>query len=125
MTSRLSKLVLATVLAGSVPAAAAAFDPYGRQVAAARPAPWQPAPAPPREWRDGGRHDGGWRAAAWRERELASVRADLRALEAQRAEFHARNAWRPGKLRRFDRWYAERRAELERRWHELQLVAWR
>jgi hypothetical protein len=124
MTTRLSKLLAAAVLAGSVPAAASARDcDHDRDRPAAvviQPAPWRPAPAP--GWRDGG-----WREVAWRERELASVRAELRALDARRADFHARNAWRPGQLRRFDRWYLERRAELERRWQELQpqRLAWR
>lgn len=121
MASRTTKLVLAAVLASSLPAAAAARDcEHDRDdhrtpiyVPSTTPAP-PPAPAP-RHWRDG----------SWRERELREVRAQLNALEQRRAEFHARNGWRPGKVRRFERWYAARRAELERRWYELQAVAWR
>jgi hypothetical protein len=134
MTTRLSKLVLAAVLASSVPAAASSGErdhdragcppgvrpPVAHPVApppapyAAYPAPPAPRPAP-RAWPD----------ARWRERELLEVRAELRALDAERARFHAEYGHRPGKVRRFERWYAARRAELERRWHELQWVAWR
>ena len=70
-----------------------------------------PGPAPRVGWR---------RASSSRE-----VRAELQALEAERAQFHARFAARPGKLRQYDRSYFERRAALERRWHELQRVACR
>jgi hypothetical protein len=140
MTSRVSKLVLTAVLAGSIPALAAAsdrdcdHDRDGRPVVTAPvytppPPAWAPPPAqypappaPPawQDWRERRAHEAGWR-----HRELASVHAELRALDAERAEFHARNAWRPGQLRRFDRWYFERRAQLERREHELERVAWR
>ncbi len=51
--------------------------------------------------------------------------AQLRALDAERDRFYAENAWRPGRLRRYERWYAVRRGELERRLEELQPVAWR
>lgn len=135
MTSRVSKLVLAAVVAGSIPALASAsgsdydHDRDGRPVVVAPvhapPPAWAPPaqhPAPPawQAWRDRRGHEAGWRS-----RELASVHAELRALDAQRAEFHARNGWRPGQLRRFDRWYFERRAQLERRERELERVAWR
>lgn len=127
MTSRLSKLVLAAALAGAIPAAASAHDrdrdgDRDRPPVAVAPAPWYPAPPPVRE---------GWRPErrdperAWRARELASVRGELRALDAERAEFHARHAWRPGQLRRYDRDYLARRAALERRLRALELVAWR
>lgn len=116
MTTRLPKLVLAAVLAGALPAAASAGDcdhDPGR-AGEYRPVPWQPAPPPP-AWRMG-----------WRERELAAIRAELRALDVARADFHARFAGRPGKLRRYDRDFLERRAELERRYHALQArYAWR
>lgn len=112
----------------------------------APPPAWAPPPetypAPPAyrdgwrgdRWgdRDGAWHgdrwgdrDGTWRDGGWRVRALAAVRADLAALDARRAEFHERNAWRPGMTRRFDRWYFARRAELERRELELERVAWR
>lgn len=139
MTTRTSKLVLAAVLISSVPALAAANDrgpdrdcDHDRPVVVTVPvhAPLPPvyAPAPPapparpgwQGWQDRGGHEGGWR-----HRELEQVRAELATLDAQRAEFHAQNAWRPGKLRRFDRWYFERRAQLEHREHELLRVAWR
>ncbi|HEX9401110.1 MAG TPA: hypothetical protein VF912_13450 [Anaeromyxobacter sp.] len=118
MTSRISKLVLAAVLTSTIPAVATAHDGdhdrcdqlerYDR--GDRREDRVQPVP---------------WREAAWRERELREVRAELQALDTQRAEVHARFARKPGKVRHYDRWYAERRAELERRWSELQRVAWR
>jgi hypothetical protein len=117
MTSRVSKLVLAAVLAASIPAVAAArdCDHHGAPAAHGGPA-HHPAPAPGARWRE----------ASWRDRELLHVRAELRALERERAEYHARHAGHPGKLRKYDRAHAARRAELERRWHELRpMVAWR
>ena len=120
MTSRIvSKLALAAVLAGSVPAVAAAHDD-GRPVAVA-PAPWAPAPVvverreelAARRWRE-----------ERREGELAAARAELRRIEAERAEY-LRHPNHRGELRRCDRRYFERRAELERRCHELDRVAWR
>jgi hypothetical protein len=59
----------------------------------------------------------------WRDRELQQVRAELRALEQERAEYHARHTRHPKKLRRYDATYAERRAGLERRFWELQQLA--
>jgi hypothetical protein len=124
MTSRVSKLVLAAVLAGSLPALAAAHDRDGRQpdpvyTPAPPPAYAPPAPEPRRgEWH-------AYRANELRARELAEVRADLARLDAERADFHAHNAYRPGLLRRYDRRYFERRAELEAREHRLERVAWR
>ncbi|HEX9307045.1 MAG TPA: hypothetical protein VF894_06105 [Anaeromyxobacter sp.] len=131
MTSRISKLVLAAVLASTLPAAAAARecdhvagdfrDPGDRYERGDRrddrvaPIPLRPAPAPVLRFRE----------AAFRERELREIRAELQALDAERAELHARFGWNPGKLRRYDRWYIERRAELEWRWSALQRVAWR
>jgi aminoglycoside phosphotransferase (APT) family kinase protein len=141
MTSRVSKLALVAVLAGSVPALAAANDrgcdgdhdgrPVPVVVTAPVYTPPPPAyappgryPAPPPAWREGFRDRRG-HELGWRERELAAIRADLARLDAERADFRAHNAWRPGKLRRYDRWYFERRAELERREHELARFAWR
>lgn len=138
MTSRVSKLVLAAVLAGSVPTLATAsergpgrdcdHDAAGRPVVVMPPVyapspvrhPAPPAPPAWETWRERR-----WQEAGWRQRELAEVRAELRTLESRRAEFHARNAWRPGKLHRYDRWYLERRAQLEQRERELLRVAWR
>ncbi len=115
MTSRISKLVFAALLAATFPAAAAACDHDGdRRAEAAWRDPWRPGPEPARRWREG-----------WRERELFRVRAELQALEAERADFHARFAWNLHKLRRYDRVYLERRTALQRRWSELQPVAWR
>ena len=132
MTNRLQKLALAAVLLSSIPLAASARDcDHDRD--GVPPAAWEgpigPAyPAPPvaaypanprspapREWRE----------ARWRERERAEVAAQLRALDAERDRFYAENGWRRGRVRRFERYYAVRRAELERRWYELQPVAWR
>ncbi|HET8541984.1 MAG TPA: hypothetical protein VFL83_19060 [Anaeromyxobacter sp.] len=114
MTSRLSKLVLAAALAAALPVAAAADGGCDHDRGAP---PYYRAEAGPRRWRE----------AEWRERRLERIRAELRALDADRAEFHARNAWNPRRLRRYDRWYAERRAELVHRYAELeqQHVAWR
>jgi hypothetical protein len=118
---RVSKLVLAAVVAASLPAAAAARDcdrgedhvPAAWAPPAAYPPP-PPQPAP-RTWRE----------ARWRERQLAALRAEFRALEDERARFYALPGVRRGQARRFERSYAERRAELERRWNALQLVALR
>lgn len=129
MTSRISKLAVAAVLAASTPALAAAGDrdcDHGRPVPVVVTAPVHAAPpayvpAPPPAWRD---HRGPDRS--WRARELAAVRSELARLDAERADFHARHAYRPGKLRKYDRWYFERRAALERREHELLArYAWR
>ncbi len=127
MTSRTSKLVLAALLASSLPAVAAARDCEHDRDGDHRPPVYVPPPAypaPPAPAPDRWREDS-WRDGSWRERELREVRAELRALDQRRAEFHARFAWNPGKVRRFERRYALRRAELERRWYELQYVAWR
>ena len=131
--NRLSQLVLAAALVASVPVAASADDcehdrgpaPAGawsspaqyRAYPQAGAYPSQPEPSRPAPRR--------WREYRWRERELAEVNAQLLALDAERARFHAENGWRPGPTRKFERYYAARRAELERRWYELQTVAWR
>jgi hypothetical protein len=132
MTSRTSKVVaLAAVLAASIPAAALAHDrdhdwdrdgarppvawiPEVPQPVYA-PAPAYPGAAPAPYWREGG----------WRERRVHELRAELRALDAQRADAYARSGGNPWRMRRFDRWYAFRRAELERRLSEVGYVAWR
>jgi poly(3-hydroxybutyrate) depolymerase len=117
---RASKLIVAAALAASLPAAAAARDcdhgvpapeAWGQPTAYY---PVRPAPAPYR-----------WREARWRERELFSLRAEFRALDDERARFYAQPGVRRGQARRFERYYAERRADLERRWNDLQYVAMR
>ncbi|HET7825206.1 MAG TPA: hypothetical protein VFK90_07725 [Anaeromyxobacter sp.] len=132
MTSRTSKLVaLAAVLAASIPAAALAHDrdddcdrdgarppvayapPVPQPVYA--PAPAYPQYAPMSYWREGG----------WRARRIHELREELRALDARRAEVYARSGGNPWRMRRFDSWYAFRRAELERRLSDLAYVAWR
>jgi hypothetical protein len=116
MNRRIQKLVLAVAVAISLPAAAVADDcDHGhRRDEAAWPA--SPRPEAARRWRE----------AEWREHRLQRIRSEIRALDLERADFHARNAWSPRRLRRYDRWYVERRAELERRYAELQQqVAWR
>jgi hypothetical protein len=118
MTSRIPKLILVAALAAALPAAAAA-DGCDRDVGWGGPAgaPYaRPADPGPRRWRE----------LEWRDRQLHRIDAELGALDAGRAEFHARWAGRPGRLRRYDRWYAERRAELEHRRAELlERFAWR
>jgi poly(3-hydroxybutyrate) depolymerase len=114
--TRVPKLVLAAALAATLPAVAAARDcDHPGEVAwapaAARPLP-PPQPAP---------H--AWRERSWRDREAAQLRAEFRALEEERARFHAQYGRRPGKIRRYDRRYEARRAELERRWYALQAMA--
>ena len=99
MTSlSLRKLALAAALAVAVPSAGLAMPCESERV----PAPPRPAPA-------------GWHHVSERERELREIRRELRALEDERADFYARYAGRPGKIRKFERWYAARRAELETR----------
>lgn len=146
MTTRLSKLALAAALAAALPALAAANEPgrpcdhdHDRDLDG-RPAVVTPVytPAPPPAYAPPAYAPPAYpppayapyRAARgpelrWRDRELASIHAELRALDAQRSDFYAYNAYRPGKLRRFDRWYFARRADLERREHQLERVAWR
>jgi hypothetical protein len=114
MTSRISKLVLAAAIAATLPAAASADDCY-RERPASWPAPARPTTPPPHRARE----------AAARERELQQLRAALRALDAERAAYHARHARQPRKLRRYDAGWTERRAELERRFWQLQRVALR
>jgi hypothetical protein len=108
MTS-LRKLALAVALAAAVPSAALAMPCEAER---SYPVPPRPVPA-------------GWQHESARERELREVRRELRALEDTRADFHARYAGRPGKVRKFERWYAERRAELEARRDALRYYAWR
>ncbi len=133
MTKPISKLILAAALLSSLPAAASADgwrdgDRPGGWSGPASPA--YPAPPPAAypaypAYPDRPRDPREWREHRWREHELAEVSAQLRALDAQRDRFYAENGWNPWRARRFERWYQVRRAELERRWNELQPVAWR
>jgi hypothetical protein len=125
MTSFARKLALVAVLAAALPAAARA-QPCDDHRPVAVPA--YPPPPAPAAWRDGDRDREGWRdhrRAEWRERELRELRAEFRALEDERASFHARFGWNGRRVARFERSYAERRAELQRRWDALQQYAWR
>lgn len=79
------------------------------------------------------RDDQRWNGRAWvrvgwdrqgqdpRFQQARAVRRELVELERDRAEFHARFAWQPRRLARFDRGYLERRADLER---QLQQLTW-
>jgi hypothetical protein len=65
---------------------------------------------------------GGWeQARAARHQRIREVRFELRRLDDDRAAFHARFAWRPRKLARYDAWYFDQRAVLER---ELARLTW-
>ncbi len=124
-----SKLFLAAALLSSIPLASFA-DGRGCDHDRNPPVAWPdayrgdaqpdayPIPAPTYDWREGRE----WR---WRQHERAELRAQLRALDAERDAFYAANAWRPGRVRRYERSYALRRFELERRLYDLQPVAWR
>jgi hypothetical protein len=116
---RASKLFLAAVALAALPAAALAGD-CDHDVR--RPASWTqppPRPAPPAPAR------AAWHDARWREHELTLLRAEFRALDDERARFLARHHRHPGKVRKFEREHAARRAELESRWYALQPVAYR
>jgi hypothetical protein len=90
---------------------------------------------PPPAWatRDDLRWDGReWIHAGWgraersgRFEQARAVRHELRLLEWERAEFHARFAGHPRRLARFDAQYVRRRDELERRLQWVTLYAWR
>jgi hypothetical protein len=113
---RASKLAIAAALAASLPLAASAADCDHRTVPAPAPVAWtapvaHPVRPPP--------------PPTWRARELASLRAEFRALDAERTRFYAQPGVRRGQARKFERYYAARRAELERRWEKLQYVAMR
>lgn len=88
-----------------------------------------PAPAPAWDTRDDLRWNGrSWVQAGWSRRDARErvaqarfVRVELRQLDQQRAAYHARFAFQPRKLARFDARYFDRRAALERR---LQTLTW-
>ena len=97
----------------------------------ARSMPVQPAPS----WatRDDLRWDGReWVRAGWgrgerngRFEQARAIRHQLLLLEWERAGFHARFAWHPRRLARFDAQYVQRRDELEHRLQWVTLYAWR
>jgi hypothetical protein len=85
------------------------------------------------DWERGGRdggpgwrgHDGrtqGWEHRRWVKQQRAEVRAAYARLDEARAHFYAR-PHRRWEVRKFERWYARERAELDARWQVL--VAWR
>lgn len=129
MTSRISKLLVAAVLASSVPAAALAHDgdcDHGDRDRDHRPAVYVPPVEPAYAYEPVNEYRAYYgREGAWRERRIHELRAELRELDARRADAYARYGGNPWRLRRFDRWYAVRRAEIERRLNELAYVAWR
>lgn len=128
-----SKLALAALVATTTPALASAkphceadHDHASHGGAA--------APVSDRGWdrerdhgRDGWRErDGRWHRETWRERERAALRYEYARLDGERHAFHASRAGHhPRKVRRFERWYAAERAELDRRWAALDVYAWR
>lgn len=135
MTTLFSKLSLAAALFALVPAAALAHDcdeDRGTTVAvypAPPPAPaydpgYAPGPAyqydAAPDYGPGYRHDG-WRWRATQER--ARLRAEYARLDQIRDDFYARPGMRRGQARRFEYWYATRRAELDRRWSALSWYA--
>ena len=54
--------------------------------------------------------------------ERAELRRDYAQLERTRQRFYATWNGNPGKARKFERWYAVRKAELDRKW--VALAAW-
>jgi hypothetical protein len=132
MTSLARKLAVAAVLASSIPAAALAHDgdcDRGDRDGDHRPALYVPPVALPPAYAPVNEYPAPaapyYREGGWRGRRIHELRAELRELDARRAEAYARYGGNPWRLRRFDRWYAFRRAELERRLNELAYVAWR
>jgi hypothetical protein len=78
-------------------------------------------------WNERGRFGAGWERHERSERfqQVRTVRHELFELEQDRAGFHARHAYRPWLLARYDAGYFQRRAELERRLERLTTYAWR
>ncbi|HYD39263.1 MAG TPA: hypothetical protein VEB43_00410 [Anaeromyxobacter sp.] len=73
-------------------------------------------------WRDhGGRHHD-WEHRRWVKHQRMELRAAYARLDEARAHFYAR-PHRRWEIRKFERWYARERAELDARWQVL--VAWR
>lgn len=130
MTTLVSKLALAAALTALLPAAALAdgCDHDRGAAVAVYPAPppvYVPAPAPAYRYEPGPvygpahRHDG-WR---WRAEERARLRAEYARLDRIRDDFYARPGVRRGQARRFEAWYADRRAELDQQWSALSWYA--
>jgi hypothetical protein len=78
-------------------------------------------------WNERGAFGGGWERHERSDRflQVRAVRNELFVLERDRADFYARNAYRPWLLARYDAEYFERHAELERRLERLTTYAWR
>lgn len=78
-------------------------------------------------WNERGRFGARWerRERHGRFLQVRAVRCGLFELERERAGFHARHAYRPWLLARYDAGYFERRAALERRLERLTTYAWR
>lgn len=129
MTTAIRSLLAATAAAALLAAPAARAHDRDGDASDGPPAPaWAPpqppayraplpAPAEPGVWTAGGIPRGPWAAAA--------LRADYFRLERTRQAFYA--SWRgnPWRQARFERWYAVRRAELDRRAAWLtQSAAW-
>ncbi len=76
------------------------------------------------DWERGARDGGlqGWERGRWVEHQRAELRAAYARLDEARAHFYAR-PHRHWEVRKFERWYARERAELDAR--RQVLVAWR
>jgi hypothetical protein len=112
MKTTIPKLFLAAALVASIPfpGRASACDDDHRA----------PVPATYRD--HDGQGDRSGRPESWRERERARLRVELASLDRQRDAFRSR--WRnPGKVHRFERWYAAQRADLQRQWDALSWYA--
>jgi hypothetical protein len=101
----LAAAALATAAVAAAPALAHDREPcppaHHRPAGAYYPAP-RPAPPPP--------------PVRWERRELRREYAEL---EHARKRFYATWNGNPGKARKFERWHAVRKAELDRRWVAL------
>jgi hypothetical protein len=135
-----SKLATAALVAVAVPAISHADGRDSRRHD--RDVPVVPAPVPPdprdtiypgvpgrfadHGFRPGDyRHDRRWEGRqAWRIRELREVHQAMRALDLERSRFYALRHTRR-EVRRFERMYALRMAQLEQRRDALQAYAWR
>ncbi|WP_242394544.1 hypothetical protein [Anaeromyxobacter oryzisoli] len=129
MKTALRNLVVTAAVAAAVPAfARACDDDHG--VPAPAPAGWGEGRGwhdrdhrwedrDGREWR--GRYERRW---AFREQERARLRAEYVRLDQARADFYS-VPWRrdPYRAERFERWYASRRADLDREWNALSWYA--
>jgi hypothetical protein len=116
MKRLVSILAAAAVLAVAAPAAARGCDDDHR---AQVPRPVPARAIPYERWDVRWDHRAGARA-----HELRELRQAYRALDAERAAYHARWAGRPGKLRKFDRYYASEKARLDQRWHDVTAFAY-